>query len=198
MRRGVIPNSLALLGRLQRNSRSTWGPPRSLGVLSYWLFGNHRQSKETYMWAIFLGAMRRSGPTRAFPVALTRFSPLEVSGMSVKPVWRPSSDHSVSPWRIRKTRGVDMFGMFETWWQIPGIHLNLSHYQCPVSRLYQACETLKNFCIRYQPSFSSGQKEYDLTWLWPGDGGVKRTTSKVWEVLRMKWKQRVFYFIEFV
>ena len=26
--------------------------------------------------------------------------------MSVLPVWRPDWDHSVSPWRIRKTRGV--------------------------------------------------------------------------------------------
>ena len=44
----------------------------------------------------------------ALPVANTRFSPLAVKGMSDDPVWRPLSDHSVSPWRTMKTRGVDM------------------------------------------------------------------------------------------
>lgn len=44
----------------------------------------------------------------ARPVALTRFSPLAVRGISVEPVWRPSRDHSVSPWRTMKTRGVDI------------------------------------------------------------------------------------------
>lgn len=42
----------------------------------------------------------------AFPVALTRASPLAVRGMSELPVWRPLRDHSVSPWRTMKTRGV--------------------------------------------------------------------------------------------
>lgn len=28
--------------------------------------------------------------------------------MSVVPVWRPLRDHSVSPWRTMKTRGVGM------------------------------------------------------------------------------------------
>ena len=60
------------------------------------------------MWASLAGTIRRSGPTRALPVALILFSPLAVSGMSVRPVWRPSSDHSVSPWRTMKTRGVVM------------------------------------------------------------------------------------------
>lgn len=62
------------------------------------------------MWASFLGTIKRSLPTNAFPVAITRFSPLAVNGMSVTPVWRPLSDHSVSPWRTMKTRGVDMAG----------------------------------------------------------------------------------------
>lgn len=53
--------------------------------------------------------MRRSSPTRAFPVARMRFSPLEVRGSSVVPVWRPLRDHSVSPWRTMKMRGVGMF-----------------------------------------------------------------------------------------
>jgi hypothetical protein len=49
--------------------------------------------------------MRRSEPTRALPVARMRFSPVGVRGMSVMPVWRPLRDHSVSPWRMMKTRG---------------------------------------------------------------------------------------------
>lgn len=69
---------------------------------------------QTYMWAILEGTMRRSSPTRALPVARTLFSPLAVSGMSVFPVWRPSSDHSVSPWRMMKTRGVVM-ACFQHW-----------------------------------------------------------------------------------
>lgn len=52
--------------------------------------------------------MSRSLPTRALPVAFTRFSPLAVRGISVRPVCRPLRDHSVSPWRMMKTRGVDM------------------------------------------------------------------------------------------
>jgi hypothetical protein len=59
----------------------------------------------TDMHARFPGTMRRSFPTRALPVARMRFSPAGVRGMSVVPVWRPSRDHSVSPWRTMKTRG---------------------------------------------------------------------------------------------
>ena len=58
------------------------------------------------MCARFFGTMRRSSPISALPVALIRFSPLAVKGSSVVPVCRPLSDHSVSPWRITKTRGV--------------------------------------------------------------------------------------------
>lgn len=58
------------------------------------------------MWASFLGTINRSLPTRARPVALIRFSPFAVRGMSVEPVCRPLSDHSVSPWRMMKTLGV--------------------------------------------------------------------------------------------
>lgn len=58
------------------------------------------------MWSSLLGTIRRSGPTIALPVARTRFSPLAVSGMSVRPVCLPLSDHSVSPWRTMKTLGV--------------------------------------------------------------------------------------------
>jgi len=43
-----------------------------------------------------------------------RFSPLAVRGMSEVPVWRPLRDHSVSPWRIMKTRGVGG-GIFFDW-----------------------------------------------------------------------------------
>ena len=50
-----------------------------------------------YMWASLEGTMRRSSPTRAFPVARIRFSPLAVRGMSVVPVCLPLRDHSVSP-----------------------------------------------------------------------------------------------------
>lgn len=60
------------------------------------------------MCARFRGTMRRSSPTRALPVARMRFSPLAVRGMSVVPVCRPLRDHSVSPWRMMKTRGVVM------------------------------------------------------------------------------------------
>jgi hypothetical protein len=61
-----------------------------------------------YMCARFEGTIKRSSPTRAFPVARTRFSPFSVRGMSEMPVWRPLSDHSVSPWRMMKTRGSGM------------------------------------------------------------------------------------------
>ena len=55
---------------------------------------------------MFEGTMSRSSPTRAFPVARIRFSPFGVKGSSVEPVCRPLRDHSVSPWRIMKARGV--------------------------------------------------------------------------------------------
>lgn len=58
-----------------------------------------------YMCANFEGTINRSSPTSALPVARTRFSPFTVRGMSVVPVWRPLRDHSVSPWRMMKTRG---------------------------------------------------------------------------------------------
>lgn len=61
-----------------------------------------------YMCANLLGTMSRSSPTRARPVARMRRSPLAVRGSSVEPVCRPFSDHSVSPWRTMKTRGVGM------------------------------------------------------------------------------------------
>jgi hypothetical protein len=57
------------------------------------------------MCARFPGTISLSSPTSAFPVATIRFSPLGVSGMSDTPVCRPLRDHSVSPWRIMKTRG---------------------------------------------------------------------------------------------
>lgn len=57
------------------------------------------------MCARFPGTINRSSPTSALPVALIRFSPFAVRGISVLPVCRPLSDHSVSPWRIMKTRG---------------------------------------------------------------------------------------------
>jgi hypothetical protein len=39
-------------------------------------------------------------------VARTRFSPLGVKGISVEPVCLPERDHSVSPCRTMKQRGV--------------------------------------------------------------------------------------------
>lgn len=63
---------------------------------------------KAYMWRSFLGTISRSFPTRARPVAVTRFSPSAVSGMSVLPVCLPLRDHSVSPWRTMKTRGLVM------------------------------------------------------------------------------------------
>ncbi len=60
------------------------------------------------MCASLLGTMSRSEPTRARPVARMRRSPFTVRGCSVVPVCRPLSDHSVSPWRTMKTRGVGM------------------------------------------------------------------------------------------
>lgn len=59
-----------------------------------------------YTWTSFLGAISRSFPTSAFPVALIRFSPFSVRARSVIPVCRPFSDHSVSPWRMMKQRGA--------------------------------------------------------------------------------------------
>ena len=60
------------------------------------------------MCLICFGTMSLSFPTSALPVARTRFSPAAVSGMSVEPVCLPESDHSVSPWRTMKQRGVLM------------------------------------------------------------------------------------------
>ena len=48
--------------------------------------------------------MSLSSPTSARPDV--RFSPFSVRGSSVVPVCRPFSDHSVSPWRMMKARGV--------------------------------------------------------------------------------------------
>jgi len=58
--------------------------------------------------------MSRSEPTSAFPVARIRFSPFTVRGMSLVPVCFPFSDHSVSPWRMMKTRGVVIFAGIES------------------------------------------------------------------------------------
>ena len=60
----------------------------------------------TDTWASCEGTINRSSPTSALPVALILFSPLAVSGSSVVPVCRPFKDHSVSPCRTMKTRGV--------------------------------------------------------------------------------------------
>lgn len=62
------------------------------------------------MCATLDGTISLSSPTRAFPVARMRFSPLAVNGMSDVPVCRPLSDHSVSPWRMMKARGVVIAG----------------------------------------------------------------------------------------
>ena len=50
--------------------------------------------------------MSLSSPTSARPVARIRLSPFSVKGSSVLPVCRPLSDHSVSPCRMMKARGV--------------------------------------------------------------------------------------------
>lgn len=60
----------------------------------------------SYTCTRFLGTISLSSPTSALPVALTRFSPFAVSGRSEVPVCRPFRDHSVSPWRTIKQRGV--------------------------------------------------------------------------------------------
>ena len=60
----------------------------------------------THMCFSCFGTMSLSSPTRALPVARTRFSPLDVSGMSELPVCFPDRDHSVSPCRIMKQRGA--------------------------------------------------------------------------------------------
>lgn len=65
-----------------------------------------RRKEETYICARFLGTINRSSPTNALPVALIRFSPLAVRGISDVPVCLPFSDHSVSPCLMMKTRGV--------------------------------------------------------------------------------------------
>lgn len=63
-----------------------------------------------YMWASLEGTMSRSWPTSARPVARILFSPFSVSGSSVVPVCLPFRDHSVSPWRMMKARGVVIVG----------------------------------------------------------------------------------------
>jgi len=60
----------------------------------------------SYTCARFRGTISLSSPINARPVARIRFSPFAVRGSSVMPVCRPLRDHSVSPWRITKTRGV--------------------------------------------------------------------------------------------
>lgn len=67
------------------------------------------------MCATFLGTISRSSPTKALPVFLMRFSPFSVRGSSVVPVWRPLRDHSVSPWRMMKARGVVMVEGLVEW-----------------------------------------------------------------------------------
>lgn len=59
--------------------------------------------------------MSLSSPTSARPVARIRFSPFSVKGSSVLPVCRPLSDHSVSPWRMMKARGVVIVGVGRVW-----------------------------------------------------------------------------------
>lgn len=80
----------------------------NLILATYIASGFLEREESRYMCARFPGTMSLSSPTSAFPVARTRFSPLAVKGSSVVPVWRPLSDHSVSPWRIIKTRGSGM------------------------------------------------------------------------------------------
>jgi hypothetical protein len=60
------------------------------------------------MWTSCLGTISLSSPTSARPVARTRFSPFLVNGMSDVPVCLPDRDHSVSPCRTMKQRGVVM------------------------------------------------------------------------------------------
>lgn len=60
------------------------------------------------MCARLLGLINLLSPTRACPVCLILDSPFVVRARSVLPVCRPLSDHSVSPWRMMKTRGVVM------------------------------------------------------------------------------------------
>ena len=63
-----------------------------------------------YIWASLEGTMSLSSPTNARPVARIRFSPFSVSDSSVVPVCRPFNDHSVSPCRMMKARGVVIAG----------------------------------------------------------------------------------------
>lgn len=65
------------------------------------------------------GTISLSSPTSALPVARTRFSPFFVNGMSVVPVCLPDSDHSVSPWRAMKHRGVVMVKDALSWAPLP-------------------------------------------------------------------------------
>ena len=81
-------------------------------VDEYGLIRWEQEGWGAHMWAILEGTMSRSSPTRAFPVARILFSPFGVNGMSEVPVWRPLSDHSVSPWRMIKARGV----VIAEWW----------------------------------------------------------------------------------
>lgn len=67
------------------------------------------------MCARFPGLINLLSPTRACPVCLILDSPLGVRARSVVPVCRPLSDHSVSPWRMMKTRGVVMVCDCEGW-----------------------------------------------------------------------------------
>jgi hypothetical protein len=73
-------------------------------------YGVGDTGRESYICANFDGTINRSGPMSALPVARIRLAPLAVSGSSVVPVCRPSRDHSVSPWRMMKARGVVIAG----------------------------------------------------------------------------------------
>ncbi len=87
----LLPITPCLRAAANRETCAMKEPPRvGVGFVE-------ERKKKTHMWSSLLGTMRRSGPTMALPVASTRFSPFGVSGMSVRPVCLPLSDHSVSP-----------------------------------------------------------------------------------------------------
>jgi hypothetical protein len=134
------------------------------------------------MCARFLGIISRSSPIRALPVALIRFSPLDVKGSSVVPVCRPLRDHSVSPWRITKTRGVVMAVYYN--WIINYLISSLPDLQLQPRELMlvangEVC-TFVPLQVRCGTSGSDKRKGRTVTNVNTGTSGLKGSNCRIY------------------
>jgi hypothetical protein len=123
------------------------------------------------MCARFLGIISRSSPINALPVALIRFSPLDVKASSVVPVCRPLRDHSVSPWRITKTRGVVMTVHYN--WIINCLISSLPDLQLQPRELMLVANGVVPLQVRCGTSGSDKLKGRTVTNVNTGTSGLK-------------------------